>query len=63
MFDINSHKTNAGNGSNRKEVGARVFHPSQVIVQIKIRKKKFMLPTWSVIHNASLSRADRLLLC
>src|SRR5450759_2491056 len=56
MLEINSQKTKEGKGSKRKCFGANIFQDSHRAVQPKIIKKKPIVPTWSVIHMATLSR-------
>src|SRR5215467_7072234 len=63
MFDMNSQSTNAGNGSNLSDEGARVFHDSHRTVQPKINRKKPMVPTRFVIQRAARSSPDRLSRC
>ena len=63
IFDRNSQKTKAGNGSNRTALGARVFQPSQTKVHAKIARKKPIVPTRSVIQIASRSSRDNFFRC
>jgi hypothetical protein len=59
MFDINSQRTKAGNGSNLIFAGARVFQLSQLTVPQKITKKKPILPTCVVIQRANFLTGDK----
>ncbi len=52
---MNSQNTKAVGGSNCSDLGASRFQLSQSTVQVRIRKKKPMVPTRVVIQTASLS--------
>jgi hypothetical protein len=55
ILEMNNHNTKAGKGSKRRCAGAKIFQLSQDIVQIKIRKKKPIVPTFAVIQMANNS--------
>src|ERR1700729_3708447 len=58
---MNNQNTNAVGGSNCNLGGASRFHVSQMTVQNKTMKKNPIVPTRSVIQQASLSKKLRLL--
>jgi hypothetical protein len=58
MFEMKSHRTNPGYGSNRTARGARMFHDSHDTVQTKMMTKKPMEPTRRVIQRARRSRGE-----
>src|ERR1700736_4040425 len=58
---MNNHNTNAVGGSNCNLGGASRFHASQMTVQNTTMRKYPIVPTRSVIQQASLSKKLRLL--
>src|ERR1700689_1712672 len=58
---MNSQNTNAIGGSNCKLRGTSRFHANHRTVQVRTIRKNPMMPTRSVIQQASLSRVLRLL--
>jgi hypothetical protein len=55
MLEIKSQRTKAGNGSNRADPGASVFHECHNSVQANIMEKKPIVPTLIVIQIAKIS--------
>lgn len=63
MLDMNNHSTNAGYGSNLSSCGAIAFHESHKALQSNIIRKKPIVPTCLVIHNANFCKLVRFYSC